>query len=65
MITIENASSELLKFREKYGITQERVAQATHVSKPTIINIEKGRKRPRAATVFKLNQYIGLFPELS
>lgn len=61
LITSDNASIELLKFREKHGITQDQLSERSGVSKPTIIDIEKGRKKPRATTVFKLNRITSLY----
>lgn len=60
-INTENASKELLRFREKHGITLDKLVDKSGVSKPTIINIEKGRIKPQAVTVFKLNKYLLTF----
>ena len=57
-LTRINAKDELIKFREKYGITQEKLSEKTGISIPTIIGIEDGKKKPHALTVYKLNQYI-------
>ncbi len=61
MLTIENAHVELIKFREKNGFTQEKLSEKTGVSKPTIISIESGKKKPQATTIYKLNGFISLF----
>ena len=60
-ITRADAQDKLLKFREKHGITQEKLADKSGISVPTIIGIEKGEKIPHAMTVHKLNQYLSLF----
>lgn len=60
-ITTENARTELLRFRENYGISINKLVEKTGLSKPTIIGIEKGRFKPQATTIFKLNEYIKTF----
>lgn len=60
-ITRETAESELSRFREKHGITQEALSEKTEVAINTIISIEKGRKKPQATTIFKLNRYLSTF----
>ena len=57
-ITTGNASRELLRFRENYGISINELVEKTGVSKPTVIGIEKGRVKPQATTIYKINQYI-------
>ena len=58
MITQENAKTEILKIRTKYGLTQENLSDLSGVSRPTITNIEKGNIKPQATTLFKLNEYL-------
>ena len=62
LITTENAHKELLKFRARHGITQEKLCDSTGVARATVTNIENGNKIPRATTLFKLNKYIETFP---
>lgn len=62
MITSKNATTELLLFRERHGVTQKRLCAETGVSEQTICSIESGNK-PRVMTVFKLNEYIKTFPD--
>jgi len=64
MLTKENASYMLLSFRCEHKKTQEHVADKTGVSVQTISQIENGQiKSPQAMTLFKLNNYIGLFKD--
>jgi DNA-binding XRE family transcriptional regulator len=60
-LTIDNASSELLKFRQEHGLTQEKLSEKSEVAKGTIISIEKGAKKPQATTIYKLNKYLSTF----
>ena len=60
-LTRDSARTELLKFREKQGITQEKLSEKSGVAKGTIIAIENGRKTPQAVTIYKLNQYLANF----
>lgn len=62
LIKRETAAQDLMRFRTEYGITQEKLAEATGLSKTTIVNIETGKLIPQAVTVFKLNKYIRHFP---
>lgn len=52
-----NAESVLSDFRDKFGKTLDQVSKKTGISVTTLIAIEKGRVRPRATTIYKLNQY--------
>lgn len=61
ILTKTTAKQTLTEFREKYGITQEKLSEKSGVSVPTIIGIEKGTKDPHATTIFKLNKYLSLF----
>lgn len=58
MLGRTNAKEELVKFREAHGITQERLSVKTGLSKTTIVNIENGKLKPHATTIFKINKYI-------
>jgi len=62
-ITRADAREKLSRFREKTGITQEKLSEKTGVSVPTIIGIESGRKIPQAGTIFKLNTYFKTIPD--
>jgi DNA-binding XRE family transcriptional regulator len=64
IIKQETAKEDLLKFRETYGITQEKLSEETGISKTTIVNIETGKIKPQAVTIFKLNKWIRPFPEV-
>ena len=57
-INRKTASDGLLKFRESHGITQDRLSEKTGISKTTIVNIETGKIKPQATTVYKINEYI-------
>lgn len=56
-ITRDNAREAVLGFREDRGITQEKLSKDSNISVPTIINIEKGIKKPHALTIYRLNSY--------
>ena len=63
-ITRETAREKLPLFRDKYGITLDTLSNKTGIAKSTLIAIEKGHhKSSHVTTIFKLNKYIGLFPE--
>ncbi len=40
------SKNKLREFREKYGLTQERLAMKVGVTRQTIISIERGRYIP-------------------
>ncbi len=61
-ITQTNAEKELLNFRLKHGVTQEKLSDKTGISRATIVNIESGNRKPGVMTIFKLNEYLKLFP---
>ncbi len=62
-ITRETAKEKLPLFRDKHGITLDKLSENTGIAKSTLIAIEKGHnKSPHVTTVFKLNEYIKLFP---
>lgn len=63
-ITRENASTELFTFRAKFNITQEKLSEKTGISRATIVAIERGKKEPRANTLFKINEYIKTFGDI-
>ena len=60
-LTIKTASEELLKFRERHGITQEKLEEKTGVTRQAITRIEAGKVKPHATTIYKLNEYIKQF----
>lgn len=60
-ITRENAKDELYNFRARFNITQEKLSDKTGISRTTIVAIERGYKQPRAATLFKINEYAKTF----
>ncbi len=62
-LTRENAQEKLLEFRHTNQITQDKMYEKTGVSRPTLTGIENGTLKPQAMTLFKLNKYIGTFPE--
>lgn len=62
-LTRENAQKELFNFRTRFGVTQEKLSELSGVSRPTITNIERGEFKPSAMILFRLNKYIGTFPE--
>ena len=62
-LTQENAQEEILNFRLRYGITQEKLSELSGVSRATITNIENGKLKPRVTTLYNLNEYIKKFPE--
>lgn len=57
MLTKENASLELLKFRAEKSKTQEEVSRKTGISVQTLSMIENGRVKPQPVTLYKLNKY--------
>ena len=60
-LTRDSAKTELLQFRERQGLTQEKLSEKSGVAKGTIIAIEAGKKKPQATTIFKLNKYLSNF----
>lgn len=60
-ITKENAEKELYDFRVRFGITQDKLSEKTGITRQTISAIEKGKKKPQAVTIFKINEYINTF----
>ncbi len=58
LLTRASASVDLVKFRERHGITQEELSVKANVSKTTIVGIEKNRIKPQAITIYKLNMFI-------
>lgn len=61
-ITKENAARELLEFRHKAKMTQEKLCEKTGVSRQTLSAIESGKLKPQTMTLYKLNKYIGTVP---
>lgn len=50
------------RLREERGLTQERLAGLSGVSRPAIHRIENGQQAPRRGTVKKLAQALGITP---
>lgn len=50
----EILQNKVYRFRIKLGITQERLAEATGVTRQTIIAIEKGNYTPSVTLAIKL-----------
>lgn len=61
MITRDNATTSLLKFRSDHKLTQEKLSEKTGVSVQTISEIESGKVKPQSMTVFKLNSFMEKF----
>jgi len=62
-ITRENAKDRLREFRDRNGKTLADVCLKSGVSISTLIAIEKGTAEPQSKTIYKLNQYLGSFPD--
>ena len=52
---MEQIQISLAAARVNAGMTQEDVAKELHVTKQTIVNWEKGKVKPNAATLFTLS----------
>lgn len=62
MLTNENVGRELLRFRDKYKFTQEKLALKSGISRVTISGIESGKiKKPDSMTFFKLEEFLSNF----
>ena len=57
MVTKENAGFVLLKHRNDNSFTQEQVSKKSGVSVQTISELESGKVKPQAMTIYKLNKY--------
>jgi DNA-binding XRE family transcriptional regulator len=53
----------LRQARYRAALTQEELAQQADVSKPTIIDLERGRRKARPTTTRKLAHALGVAPE--
>ncbi len=62
--TSETITQDLSGFRDATGKTLDEIAKNSELSVPTLISIEKARKKPHRNTVFKLNNYFKDFPEI-
>jgi len=51
--------NRLKEFRERYGLTQEELANALGVTRQTIIAIEKGKYDPSLKLAFKIAGFLG------
>lgn len=59
MVTQENFKNEVLEYRLKNKMTQEKFAERTGISRVTIIGIESGKiKKLNSMTLFKLQKHI-------
>lgn len=50
----DHLKNNLVDFRKKYGLSQERLAEKLGVSRQTIISIEKGKYDPSLPLAFEL-----------
>lgn len=57
-LTRKTAESVLVEFRDKHGLTLDKVSKKTGVAVSTLIAIEKGQSTAQAITISKLNKYI-------
>ncbi|MEK3890321.1 helix-turn-helix transcriptional regulator [Bacillus sp. FSL K6-3431] len=46
--------NNLVEFRKKFGLSQDKLAETVKVSRQTIISIEKGRYSPSLPLAFEL-----------
>lgn len=53
-------SEQILYFRNKFGLTQEQLADKIDVSKQTISNWETGLKTPRMGAIQKMADLFGV-----
>ena len=60
-LTRKTADEVLSSFRDRHGVTLEGVSKKTGIAVSTLIDIEKGRIKPHASTVSKLNKYLSDF----
>ena len=51
---------ELIDAREKQGITQQELSEASSVKQPVIARLEKNRTNPQLETIIKLLKPLGL-----
>jgi putative transcriptional regulator len=54
---LESITANLVKYRNKEGVTQEDLAKAVGVTRQTIIAIEKGNYTPSVLLALKIAQY--------
>ena len=52
--------SHLKKFRERFGLTQQQLADAVKVSRQTIIAMEKNNYEPSLGLALKLAKFFGV-----
>ncbi len=51
---------EIIDAREKQGITQQELSEASSVKQPVIARLEKNRTNPQLETIIKLLKPLGL-----
>ncbi len=51
--------SNLRKFREKKGLTQEQLAESVNVARQTILFLEKGQYNPSLRLASKISKVLG------
>ena len=51
---------EIIDDREKQGITQQELSEASSVKQPVIARLEKNRTNPQLETIIKLLKPLGL-----
>jgi len=54
----ESVSNQVYEWRTKAGLTQEQLAQATRVTRQTIIAIEKGNYTPSVLLALKIAKFL-------
>lgn len=52
----ETLNNKVKVFREKFGYTQDDLAQKLEVSRQTIISLEKGKYNPSIILAFKISK---------
>lgn len=55
---VNSVKNRLKELREKYGFTQEELAEQVDVSRQTIISLEKGKYDPSIQLAFKLSKIL-------
>ena len=58
--TLLNGTSLIRAWREYFGLTQQELAQRAGMSQPALARLEKGDSKPRASTLKKLAEAMGI-----